>query len=138
MGNSLSLIHGRLMCFWENPASSNLQSVMLVAAALLIQIHKLPERILAHGSHAICWHVMLYYIGKNHGPGNSLPKFAKLYPLGVSPSQKSRIRHEKPRDLPFLLGLGKISLSPLTPAKVEILPLPLQYTVNILCPEFKE
>lgn len=56
------------MCFWENPASSNLQSAMLVAAALVIQVHKIPERILAHGSCAICWHVMLFYIGREWPP----------------------------------------------------------------------
>lgn len=94
VGNSLSLIHGMFMCFWENPASSNLQSVMPVAAGLIIQVHKLTGRILAHGSHTTCWHVMLYYLRKNQGPGYSLPKFAKIYPLGVSPSHWTDVQNQ--------------------------------------------
>lgn len=56
-GHSLSLIHGRFMCFWENPESSNLQSIMLVAAGLIIQVHELPGRILAQDPmpHAGMW-----------------------------------------------------------------------------------
>ena len=67
---------------------------MLVVAALITEVHKLPERILAHGSHATCWYVMVYYVGKNQGPGNTLPKFAKLYPLGVSPARWTDVQNQ--------------------------------------------
>lgn len=140
VGNSISLIHGRFMCFWENPASSNLQSVMLVAVGLIVQAHKLHGITLARGSHATCWHVMLYHVWKNKGPGISLLKFVQRYLSGVSPSHWIDVQNQKwkPR-------------RPLTPTwlrenlpfssyifKGWALPLPLQYPENILCPEFKE
>lgn len=71
----------------------NLWSLKLVSAGLIIQVHMLPGRILAHGSHAICWHMVLYYITKNQGPQNGLPKFAKLFPLSVSPSHWTDVQN---------------------------------------------
>lgn len=149
VGNSLSLIHGMFTGLWENPASSNLQSVVVVVAAgLIVQVHVLPGRMLALGFHATCWHVILTKSGKarDQGPGNVIPKFVKLHPLDVLPARWRDVHNWRtccscclwnPETSNFYLAWGKDPFLLLQHARVETLLLLFQYTKNFPFPQFK-
>lgn len=64
--SSQSFVEG--LCASGNPARPTLQAVMVVQAGLIVQLHMLSGRMLALGFHATCWHGILHYVSKNHGP----------------------------------------------------------------------